>query len=219
MDINALVVEDFPIVREAIAAALASDPAIHVVGQAADGHEGLALAREHRPDVVLLDLRLPGLDGITVLRRLTEELPQTRVLVMTASESGDLLLEAAAAGAAGYLTKRISRRELVDAVITVHGGRSIVAPEMVGHLARACVTPIRINAFFTPRELDVVRCVIDGLTDEEIGVRLALSPRTVQSYLMQIREKTGQRRRPQIVRWAMEHDIGARSNDAAAVGA
>ena len=206
-------------VREAIAAALASDPGIRVVGEAGDGIEGLRLARELRPDVVLLDMRLPGLDGMEVLRRIVAELPGTRVVVMTASESGDRLLEAAAAGAAGYLTKRSTRREIIDAVITVQGGRCVVAPTMAAHLAQAYAPRMSVAQFLTPRELDVLRCVTDGMTDDEIGAHLELSPRTVQSYLTQIREKTGQRRRPQIVRWAIEHSItgGApsRQNDAA----
>jgi DNA-binding NarL/FixJ family response regulator len=134
MDIQVLVVDDFPLVREGVVAALETDPAIHVVGQASSADEGVEMALELRPDVVVLDMRMPGAGGIVVLERLRETLPDTRVLVMTATEKAETLLEAVAAGASGYLTKRAARRELCDAVITVHGGGSVIPPHLASHL-------------------------------------------------------------------------------------
>ena len=127
MNIRVLLVEDFPLVREGVAAALERDPAITVVGQAANGREGLALAHELRPDIVLLDLHMPELGGMMLLERLRAELPGVRTMVMTASEKGEPLLDAVAAGASGYLTKRASGEELRQAVLTVHGGGSVIA--------------------------------------------------------------------------------------------
>ena len=137
LKIRVLLVEDFPLVREGVAAALKRDPAIVVVGEAANGREGLQLAHDLRPDVVLLDLHMPELGGMMLLERIRAELPGVRTIVMTASEKGEPLLDAVAAGASGYLTKRASGEELRQAVLTVHGGGSVIAPALAGHLLRA----------------------------------------------------------------------------------
>lgn len=214
MYIRVLLVDDFPLVREGIAAALEADPAIEVVGQAATAPEGLDRARELRPDVVVLDMRMPEAGGLVLLEQLTEELPDTKVLVMTASEKADTLLQAVAGGAAGYLTKRANRRELVDAVITVHGGGSVVPPQLAAELLRdyrrvsgngGTATNGNGYSMLTPREREIVGLVSQGLTDKEIGARLFISPRTVQNQLGRIRDKTGRGRRSELARWAVEH--------------
>src|SRR5262249_46465777 len=125
-----------PLVREGMAGAFERDADIEVVGYAENGPEGLALARELAPDVILLDLHMPEMGGMMMLERLPEEAPDCRALVCTASEKAETLLAAVAAGAAGYITKRTGRQELRDAVITVHGGGSVIAPHLAGHLLR-----------------------------------------------------------------------------------
>jgi two-component system response regulator DevR len=212
MHIRVLLVDDFPLVREGIAAALDADPAIDVVGQAGSAADGMERARELRPDVLLLDMRMPGAGGMVLLEQLTEELPEIKVLVMTASEKAETLLQAVAAGAAGYLTKRASRLELVDAVITIHGGGSVVAPALAGALlrdyrrvARGSHAGTNGRSMLTPREREVVGLVSQGLTDKEIGARLFISTRTVQNQLGRIREKTGRVRRSELARWAVEN--------------
>jgi two-component system NarL family response regulator len=207
-----VVVDDFPLVREGLTASLQVDPAIEVVGEAADGEEGLALARELRPDVVLTDMRMPGLGGPVLLARLREEMPETRVLVVTASEKADTLLEAVAAGAAGYLTKRASGRELRHAVITVHGGGSVITPSLARHLLREYShvsrgEPLSVRPLLAQREQEVLRLLAQGMTDREIGHQMYISPRTVQNHLTRIREKTGMRRRSELARWAVEHAV------------
>jgi DNA-binding NarL/FixJ family response regulator len=199
-------------VREGVAAALSGDPAITVVGQADNGVEALRLAEEHRPDVILLDLHMPEMGGMMVLERLRELLPETRVLVMTASEKAETLLAAISAGAAGYITKRASRRELCDAVITVHGGGSVIAPHLAGHLMRQYSRATTGKAddlrnALTSREQEVLRLVAQGLTDKQISDQIYVSPRTVQNHLMRIRDKTGLRRRSELTRWAVLHAV------------
>jgi DNA-binding NarL/FixJ family response regulator len=210
MQIRVLVVDDFPLVREGLTASLEVDPGIEVVGEASDGDEGLQMAREMRPDVILTDMRMPGLGGPVLLTRIREELPDTRVLVVTASEKAETLLEAVSAGAAGYLTKRVSGRELRHAVITVHGGGSVITPTLARHLLREYShvsrgEPLSVRPLLAQREQEVLRLLAAGHTDREIGCKLYISPRTVQNHLTRIREKTGMRRRSELARWAVEH--------------
>jgi DNA-binding NarL/FixJ family response regulator len=212
MKIRVVVADDFPLVREGLVRALERDPGIEVVGQAENGAQALELAREHHPDVMVLDLRMPEMGGIAVLERAREELPDVRVLIMTASEKAESLLDAVGAGAAGYLSKRASAEELRQAVITAHGGGSVITPALASHLLREFSHNARgegssLRPALGPRELDVLRLVAQGHTDTEIGKALYVSPRTVQNHLTRIREKTGLRRRSELTRWAVEHSI------------
>jgi DNA-binding NarL/FixJ family response regulator len=161
---------------------------------------------------MVLDLRMPGLGGSAVLERLRAELPEVRALVMTANESPEGLLDAIAAGAAGYLSKRTTGEELRQGVIVTYGGGSVVTPELAGHLLREFSGNARgegssVRPLLGARELEILRLVADGLTDNEIGNRMFISPRTVQNHLTRIREKTGLRRRAELARWAVEHAI------------
>ena len=212
MKIRVLVVEDHPLVREGVVRALERDPGIEVIGEADNGIAAMELARKLEPDVLVLDLRMPGLGGAVVLERLHKELPDIRALVMTANESPESLLDAVAAGAAGYLSKRTTGEELRQAVITTYGGGSVITPELAGHLLREFGGNARgegssMRPLLASRELETLRLVADGLTDIEIGRQLYISPRTVQNHLTRIREKTGLRRRSELARWAVEHAV------------
>jgi DNA-binding NarL/FixJ family response regulator len=212
MKIRVVVADDFPLVREGVVRALNQDPGIEVVAQDENGQEALNVAAELKPDVMILDLRMPDLGGLAVLDKLRNTQPDIRVIVMTASEQASTLLDAIAAGAAGYLSKRSTGEELRQAVITAHGGGSVITPSLASHLLKefsssargeqSAVRPLQGG------ELDVLRHVVQGKTDNEIGQVLFISPRTVQNHLTRIREKTGLRRRSELTRWAVEHAIG-----------
>jgi DNA-binding NarL/FixJ family response regulator len=210
MNIRVLVVDDYPLVREGLAASLEADPGIDVVGRAGDGAEGMRYAHELLPDVVLLDLTMPGIGGADMLTRLRDELPQIRALVVTAKDGVESLLDAITAGAAGYLSKRVTGVGLRHAVITVYGGGSIISPELAGgllkdyaHVARG--GSLNVAPLIATRESEVLRLVSRGMTDKQIGAELFISPRTVQNHLRRLRDKTGTKRRSEMAFWAVEH--------------
>ena len=212
MNIRVLVADDHPLARAGMVRALARDPGIEIVGEAEDGQTALDMARTLEPDVLVLDLRMPGLGGTVVLERLRGELPDVRALVVTASESPEAVLDSVAAGAAGYLSTGASGEELRQAVIATYGGGSVISPDLARHLLREVAGAARgqgssVRPVLNARELDIRRLVSRGMTDNEIGAELYLSPRTVQNHLSRMREKIGVRRRSELARWAVEHAI------------
>jgi DNA-binding NarL/FixJ family response regulator len=209
--IRVLVADDFPLVREALIAALDRHDEIDVVGVAENGVEAIARAHELHPDVVVLDVHMPIMSGRQALDRLTAELPGARVLLISAHEEPDVVVEAVSAGAAGFLLKRMSGEELADSVIAVHRGEAVMSPELTVHLVRGLrrgdepQTANGANARLTPSETKVLRLVAEGQSDKQISSELNISPRTVQSHLVQIRAKVGLRRRVELTRWAATH--------------
>jgi DNA-binding NarL/FixJ family response regulator len=205
-----LVVDDFPLVCAGLAAAIARHPEIEVVETAAGGEEALRLARELQPDVIVLDLLMPGMSGLMALMHLSAELPQIRVLLLTARDEPEVMVDAVSAGAAGFLTKRATGQELARAVLAVDRGEAVICPSMASHLMRGVRGGghgrlIGTTTTLSSSEVELLRLVADGRTDVQISQTLFISPRTVQSHLTKIRTKTGIRRRVQLTRWAAEH--------------
>ena len=196
-----LLVDDHALVRSAVRQALAADD-LDVVGEAASAEEALLLAPELRPDLILLDVDLPGTDGIRLVRELAPRLPDTRIVMLTVSTARRDLLEAVEAGAAGYLTKDLSPDALQRAVRGLRRGdlpmsRSMAA-QVVEHLASSRAAPARSSDGgwdLSGREEQVLRLLADGLTDREIGERLIISPRTVETHVGNLLRKLGVRNR------------------------
>jgi len=209
MRIRAAVVDGFPLMCAAVAAALTQDPGMEVVGTATDGTAALDLVRAMLPNVLVLDLNLPAMGSIVMLEQLRSELPEVRTLVLTASQNPERIRQAFAAGAAGCLCKSSSAEEIRQAAITVHGGGSVIAPDMAAYVLRAYADSAHGEGWghsaLTDREQRVIRLVAQGHTDREIADALFLCRRTVQNHLASIREKTGLRRRVELARWASEH--------------
>lgn len=209
MRITVAVADDHPVVRESIAFGLGRDPAIEIVGMAQDGAGAIALAQRLTPDVMTLDLVMPGLAGVEVLAGIRADSPQTRVIVLTASERITDLRDAIAAGAAGYLSKSATSEALRQAVLTVHGGGSAITPALAGLVYQHYQAALDGDALpiMGERGLQVLRLVAQGKTDVEIGGEMFISPRTVQGHLTRLRQQTGVRRRMELTRWAFDHEL------------
>lgn len=176
--IRLLLVDDHPVLRAGLANVLNYEPGIKVVAQADDGAAAIDLWRTHRPDVVLLDLSMPGMDGIETLERLRGEFPEARVLMLTSSEAPEDVRHALKAGAGGYITKNVRRAELVAAIRAVHtGGQAIEAA-----LARQLAAEEEGGAV-SRRELEVLGLVRQGFTNADIGRLLGISERTAKAHV------------------------------------
>ena len=197
--IRILLADDENLIREALATLLGLEPDLQIVAQARTGDEALAMAAHHRPDVAVLDLQMPGPDGIAVAERLRTELPGCAVLVVTGHGRPGHLKRALSAGVRGFLPKTVSAEVLAGVVRTVHGGGRYVDPELAAEAISAGDSPL------TPREADVLELASEGAPVEEIAQRAALSPGTVRNYLSSAAAKLGAANRHEAVHVARRH--------------
>jgi DNA-binding NarL/FixJ family response regulator len=214
--IRVLLADDQTLVRSGFRALLERANDIAVVGEAGDGDEAIALTRAHRPDVVLMDVRMPGTDGLTATRRILtdERLPGVRVLMLTTFELDEYVFTALRTGASGFLLKDIEPDELRQAVRTVARGDAMLAPTVTRRLIAAFVSrlggpgpaPERLAAL-TQREREVVTLAAAGLSNEEIGVRLRMSPATAKTHVNRAMVKLGARDRAQLVVFAYQSGL------------
>jgi DNA-binding NarL/FixJ family response regulator len=203
--VRLLVVDDHPVVRAGIVGMLAPDPELDVVGEAADGAEAVALDAALAPDVVLMDLRMPGLDGATATARIVAARPEARVLVLTTYDTDGDILRAVEAGAVGYLLKDTPREELTAAVRAVARGETVLAPSVAGRLVRQVRRPAA--EALTPRELEVLTLVARGLTNAAIGDALFIGESTVKTHLLRVFAKLGVDDRTRAVTTAYERGL------------
>jgi DNA-binding NarL/FixJ family response regulator len=196
--IRIVVADDHPIVREGLIAVLGTQPDFSVVGEAATGIEVIACVRELEPDVLLLDLALPEMDGAEALRTLRDERHAVRVLVFTAFDTDDRILAALRAGAQGYLLKGAPRDELFSAIRVVHRGGSLLQPVVASRLLRdGAQQPAQPD--LTAREMDVLRLLMRGMQNKEIAIELVVTERTVKFHVSSILRKLGAGNRTEAV--------------------
>jgi DNA-binding NarL/FixJ family response regulator len=210
--IRVLVADDQRVVREGLVMLLGLLEGIEVVGAAADGEQVLALAAELRPDAVLMDLRMPRLDGVAATRRLRERHPAVRVIALTTYDDERSVVEALRAGARGYLTKDAGAEEIRRALEAVVRGQAAIDPAVQRHLvdALAAGAPAAAGTLpdgLTPREAEVLSLIAEGLSNAEIADHLVLSEATVKSHINHLFTKIGARDRAQAVTYAYRHDL------------
>jgi DNA-binding NarL/FixJ family response regulator len=205
VSVRVLVVDDHPVVRDGLRGMLGTQGDLEVVGEAADGAEALAVAARARPDVVLMDLRMPGMDGVTAIGRLAAEQPSARVLVLTTYDTDQDVARAIEAGATGYLLKDAPREELFRAVRAAARGETVLAPsvatKLVGRL-RAGSGPA-----LSQRELEVLALVARGATNRQAAAELFISEATVKTHLLHAFAKLGVGDRTAAVTVAMERGL------------
>jgi DNA-binding NarL/FixJ family response regulator len=200
--ITVLLVEDHFLARIALRSVLAGHSQICVIGESGDGEQGLAMYRTLRPDVMLLDLRLPGTSGFEVLTRLRREFADARVVVLSNYQGSEDVYRAVRSGAAGYLTKDASGQELIDAITTVHRDLRYLPRTALDRLAeRTSVTDL------TPRETEVLTCITQGRSNREIAEQLHISEKTVRIHVSAVLEKMGARDRTQATIFALQRGL------------
>lgn len=204
--IRILVVDDHPVVREGLVATLEDDPEFTVVGAAGSAEDALALARAERPDVVLLDLELPGMDGLAAIPALTAAHPDARILILTAYDTDERVIGAIRSGAKGYLLKGAGLEEIARAIRTVHGGESYLEPRIAAKVLAGLTGPRRSTAL-TRREREVLKMVADGRSNKQIARALKLTERTVKFHVTTILNKLGAENRAQAVALAVQRGL------------
>lgn len=200
--IQVLCVDDHPLVRKGIASILANEPDMRLAGEAADGREAVKLFRELHPDVTLMDLRMPELDGIAATKAIREEFPAARIIALTSYEGDQDIYRALEAGVRGYLLKEAVHAEVLRAIRTVHAGKRLMPPEVAQRLAEYFP-----EMALTARETEVLGLAADGLSNKEIADRLGTAPGTIKIHIQNILQKLSAADRTQAVTIAIQRGI------------
>lgn len=203
--IRLLIVDDHPVVRDGLRGMFAGEEGFEVVGEAANGNEAVSRAEAHQPDVVLMDLRMPGMDGVAAIRMMGEKGLAARVLVLTTYDTDSDVLPAIEAGATGYLLKDAPRQELLRAVRAAARGESVLSPSIAARLMNQVRQPVKESV--SQRELDVLQLVAAGSTNREVAERLFISEATVKTHLLHIYAKLGVNDRAAAVGAAFERGL------------
>jgi DNA-binding NarL/FixJ family response regulator len=208
MTIRILLADDHPIVREGLAAVLSTQPEFEIVGQANDGAEAVDLASALKPDIVVLDLAMPQLDGVQALRAMRAENKDIKALVFTASETDDRIIGAVQAGAQGYLLKGAPREELFSAIRVIAKGGSLLSPVVAARLLeRMTGAAPPLAEQLTEREQEVLQLVAQGLQNKEIAAKLGIRERTAKFHVSTILGKLGAANRVEAVRLAVQQGL------------
>jgi DNA-binding NarL/FixJ family response regulator len=206
-----LIADDHAIVRAGLRALLQEAATFDLVGEAVGGYEAIELVGKTRPEVLILDLSMPDLDGISVTRQVKPQFPDLKILILTLHEDEALLKEAIKAGAAGYILKRAAEAELISAIRVILRGDLYIDPSMVRSLIDESPRPVLDQAAqsepLTPRETEILKLIVEGYTNRQIAQELGISIRTVEGHRANIADKSGMRSRLELVRYARRRGL------------
>ncbi|WP_028307569.1 response regulator [Desulfitibacter alkalitolerans] len=211
--IKVLLVDDHPLITEGLEKILSFDDAIQVVGKANDGDQAIEIAKDVKPDVVVMDINMPGIDGIEACMRIRDMLPGTEVIALTVCEEEDRILQILKAGAKGYFLKDVETERLIDAIKNVQKGQSFIHPQIAAKVLNSYTTlASRQNRDFkgnelTDRELELVKLMAKGLSNKEIASALYISEKTVKNHITNILRKLDLRDRVQVAIWAIKEKL------------
>ena len=200
--IRILTVDDHPLLRKGIAALVNGEPDLKLVAEAANGNEAIDAFRSHRPDVTLMDLQMPEVDGIDAIDRIRREFPEARIIVLTTYSGDTQVLRALKAGASGYILKGHVHKELLDAIRAVHAGKKRIPPEIAAELANHAT-----DDALTEREIDVLKLVAAGNANKQIADQLSIGEATVKSHISNILSKLGANDRSHAVTIGLKRGI------------
>lgn len=212
--IRVLIADDHPVVRQGLSVMLAAQPDMELVAEAADGEEAVRLSQKTKPDVIIMDLKMPVKDGLTAISEIDQLKLHAQILVLTSFPEDDLVFDAIKAGAMGFLLKDSLPEELVEAIRAVHNGNTALHPVIARKLMQEIKRPPELlgaEGLLTPRELDVLQCLAQGLSNREIATDLTVSVRTVTTHIHNILEKLHLVNRTQAAIYARDHGLTSRS--------
>ncbi len=211
--IRIVVIDDHTLFRRGITMLLSRVPGFEVTGEAADGFEGIKAVAEHRPDVVLLDLNMPGISGVEAMKAILRNAPETHVVMLTVSEDAEDLMAALRSGALGYLLKNIESEFLTESIRRAADGESVMSPEMTGKLLREVRAGTNAPAApaLSPREREILQHLARGASNKEIARDLEVAESTVKIHVQHILRKLELTSRVQAAVWAVEHGIAAKA--------
>jgi NarL family two-component system response regulator LiaR len=205
--IRVMLVDDHEMVRNGLSTFLLIHDDLTLVGEAGDGEEAVRLFASLQPDVVLMDIKMPRMDGVEATRALLDRSPDARVIALTSFDDDESVERVLSAGAIGYLLKNVDANDLADAIRAAYEGKPTLGPEATESLFRASRRPPQLGHDLTEREREVLRQMIDGLTNPEIAEALFVSPATVKSHVSNILSKLGAATRTEAVSLALQHDV------------
>lgn len=205
--IRVMLIDDHTMVRRGLATFLKVFDDLQLVGEAESGEAGIRLCAEVLPDVILMDMVMPDMDGAAATRAIRQQFPQVQVIALTSFKEGDLVKNALEAGAIGYLLKDVSADELAQAIRAAHAGRATLSPEAAQALVEAANQPSAPGLDLTERELEVLALMVEGLNNTQIAARLTVSPSTIKSHVSNILSKLGVASRTEAVTLALRNHL------------